>query len=49
MSSLLIAAPEALADASADLSAIGAAVREATAVAAASTTGILVGEGMTRA
>jgi PE family len=41
MSSFLIAAPEALATASADLSGIGAAIREATGVAAPSTTGIV--------
>ncbi len=40
MSSYLIAAPEALATASADLSGIGEAIREATAAAAPSTTGI---------
>src|SRR5271168_2950759 len=40
MSSYLIAAPEALAAASADLSGIGEAIREATAAAAPSTTGI---------
>ena len=41
MSSFLIAAPEALASASADLTGIGEAIREATAAAAPSTTGIL--------
>jgi len=41
MSSYLIAAPEALASASADLSAIGEAIKEATAAAAPSTTGIV--------
>ena len=41
MSSYLIAAPEALASASADLSGIGEAIREATAAAAPSTTGIV--------
>jgi len=40
MSSYLIAAPEALATASADLSGIGETVRQATAAAAPSTTGI---------
>ena len=40
MSSYLIAAPEALATASTDLSAIGETIREATAVAAPSTTAI---------
>ena len=41
MSSYLIAAPEALASASADLSGIGEAIREATSAAAPSTTGIV--------
>ena len=41
MSSFLIAVPEALATASADLSGIGQAIREATAAAAPSTTGIV--------
>jgi hypothetical protein len=41
MSSFLIAVPEALASASADLSGIGEAIRQATAVAAPSTTGIV--------
>ena len=41
MSSYLIAAPEALATASADLSGIGEAIREATTAAAPSTTGIV--------
>ena len=40
MSSFLIAAPEALATASADLSGIGEAIRDATSAAAPSTTGI---------
>ena len=38
MSSYLIAAPEALATASADLSGIGQAIKEATSAAAPSTT-----------
>ena len=41
MSSFLIAAPEALASASADLSGIGEAIRDATSAAAPSTTGIV--------
>src|SRR6516225_793514 len=41
MSSLLIPAPEALADASSDLAGSGAAIREAPAAAAPSTTGIM--------
>ena len=41
MSSYLIAAPEALASVSADLSGIGEAIREATSAAAPSTTGIM--------
>ena len=41
MSSYVIAAPEALASASADLSGIGEAIRQATAAAAPSTTGIV--------
>ncbi len=41
MSSYLIAAPEALASASADLSGIGEAIRDATSAAAPSTTGIV--------
>ena len=41
MSSFLIAAPEALATASADLSGIGEAIRDATSAAAPSTTGIV--------
>ena len=41
MSSFVIAAPEVLASASADLSGIGEAIREATAGAASSTTGIV--------
>ena len=41
MSSFLNVAPEALASASADLSGIGEAIREATSAAAPSTTGIL--------
>src|ERR1700761_5932300 len=40
MSSFLIAAPEVLASASSDLSGIGEAIREATAAAGPSTTGI---------
>ena len=41
MSSFLIAAPEALASASADLSGIGEAIREATSAAAPSTTSVV--------
>ena len=41
MSSYLIAAPEALASVSADLSGIGEAIRQATSAAAPSTTSVL--------
>jgi hypothetical protein len=41
VSSYLVAAPEALATASADLSGVGEAIREATSAAAQSTTGIV--------